>query len=498
MKFTDLLYNLFGSKARDSGTVGTDSDQSMNITVINSSKETDFTNAIKTNKTKARQLYHNTNKYYTLAAQLVKPIINNNVNFIGIPELTGNKKAIKVINDIEIDYRKVHKTIEIDGSLFVWPQWNIKKMKVELTFIPVDNIKEIFVDPINKEITGYRLSEHVTYATPKESSNRIQIDYVITKDIVILTCVGTINKVEKFKNPFDMIPIVHFSNDKDIYELFGHSEIENFEPQLKFYHELTYQAGAAQSRDGHPKLKVNTKNPKRWIDNNFGTGTYESVIGGETTISMESRDLFINGEEEDVNYLYLNKTTGDYDSLAETTFTNIVEGSETPEINFGANIGTSLASVKEYRPVWIKKIEAKQYERTAPWKEVYDIIIMISNFVNLKSAKADDIKLIWPKPNFASVKEQSEIVESFAKAIEMLQLAGALTDEEVFDTLNELDIFEFMEEYKAHKEVIDNEKKAKQKAAEALASAGQDIKSGATEKDGNNSKDDKGGNKKTD
>jgi hypothetical protein len=85
--FKELLYNLFGSKARDSGTVGADSTQSMNITVIGGSKETDFTNAIKTNRVKARQLYHNTNKFYTLAAQLVKPIINNNVNFIGIPDL---------------------------------------------------------------------------------------------------------------------------------------------------------------------------------------------------------------------------------------------------------------------------------------------------------------------------------------------------------------------------------------------------------------------------
>lgn len=491
MNFKDWLYNLFGSDARDAGIVGYDANQSMNITIIGGQKEIDYSNAIKTNRVKAHQLYHNTNKHYTLAAQLVKPIINNNVNFIGIPELTGNKKAIKVIDDVNIDYRKTHKTLEIDGSVFVWPQWNNKKKIIELIYILIDNIKEIFVDPISKEITGYRLYEYITYTNEKESNNTVEIEYVITKDIVVLNIVGTINETKKFKNPFGMIPIVHFSNDKDIYELYGHSEIENFEPQLKFYHELTYEAGAAQSRDGHPKLKINTDSPKKWIDNNFGTGTYEEVKGGQKTVSMANRDLFINGKDEDVTYIYLAKTTGDYASLAETAFTNIVEGSETPEINFGANIGTSLASVKEYRPVWIKKIEAKQYERTAPWKEVYDIIVMLHNFVNLKSVKSDDIKLIWPKPNFASVKEQSEIIEAFAKAIEILLVkTGALTDEEVFDTLNELDIFEFMKEYKEHKEAIDNEKKARQKAAETLASKGNNINTGATKKDDNNSSND--------
>lgn len=484
MTFKDILANLFGSGDNSS-------EQSMNITVVSSSKNSDYTNAIKTNRVKAHQLYHNTNKYYTLAGQLVKPIINNNVNFIGIPELTGNAKAIKVIDEVVIDYRKLHKALELDGSIFVWPQWNNKKKIIELIFIPVDNIQEIFIDPINKEITGYRLSEYVTYANEKESNNKVQIDYVITKDKVVLTVVGTITKTKIFTNPFDMIPIVHFSNDKDIYELYGHSEIENFEPQLKFYHELTYEAGAAQSRDGHPKLKINTKNPQTWINNNFGAGTYDEIKAGQKSISMENRDLFINGFEEDVNYLYLNKTTGDYNSLSENAFTNIVEGSETPEINFGANIGTSLASVKEYRPVWIKKIEAKQYERTAPWKEVYDIIVMLHNFVNLKSAKADDIKMVWPKPNFASVKEQSEIIDAFAKALEKLVTIGAVTDEEVFDTLNELDIFEFMKEYKQHKEVIENEKKIKQKAAEALVSKGNGADEDSTKKDGDDSDDDK-------
>lgn len=490
MTFRELLANLFGSNASNTGTVGTDSAQSMNITLVSSSKETDYTNAIKTNRVKAHQLYHNTNKYYTLAAQLVKPIINNNVNFIGIPKLIRNAKAIKVIDEVDIDYRKLHKALEIDGSIFVWPQWNNKKKIIELIFVPIDNIKEIFVDPITKEITGYRLSEYVTYADVKESNNKVQIDYVITKDIVILTIVGTINKVQKFTNPFDMIPIVHFSNDKDIYELYGHSEIENFEPQLKFYHELTYEAGAAQSRDGHPKLKVNTKGVNTWINNNFGAGTYEEIKAGQRSISMENRDLFINGDEEDVNYLYLNKTTGDYSSLSENAFTNIVEGSETPEINFGANIGTSLASVKEYRPVWIKKIEAKQYERTAPWKEVYDIIIMLHNFVNIKSVKSNDIELVWPKPNFASVKEQSEIIDAFSKALEKLVLIDALTDEEIFDTLNELDIFKFMAEYKKHKEVIDAEKKIKQAAEKAIVDKGNNTDKGSTEKDDNNSSND--------
>ena len=203
-------------------------------------------------------------------------------------------------------------------------------------------------------------------------------------------------------------------------------------------------------------IPATTAKPQQWIDNNFGKGTYADILAGKKSVSMQDRDLFVNGEGDDVAYLYLNKTTGDYGPLAETTFTNIVEGSETPEINFGANLGTSLASVKEYRPVWIKKIEAKQYERELPWLEVFEIIIMIHNFVNIANI-ANDISIIWPKPNFASVKEQAEILVAFAGAIDKLKMRGIVTNEEVYDTLKALDLFELMETFKAHQKVVENE-----------------------------------------
>ncbi|RLI52342.1 MAG: hypothetical protein DRP09_18145, partial [Candidatus Thorarchaeota archaeon] len=311
-----------------------------------------YENAIKTNRKIAREVYHNVNKKYALAGQLVRPIVNNNVNFIGIPTLFGNKKTVKMLEEMDIDYRAIHKSVEIDGSIFIWPQW--RNDSIELVQIPVDIVDRIFIDPFTKEVTGYRLKETIQYSTPEEDNQSVVIVCVITKNSVKTTITGSVNKKVVARNILGELPLVHFSNDKDTNELYGHSEIEPIEPQLKFYHELTYEAGAAQSRDGHPKLKVTTSKPKQWIDNNFGAGAYENLVKNGGKISMADRDLFINAEGDDVNYLYLNKTTGDYGSLSETTFMNIVEGSETPEINFGANMGTSLASVKEYRPVWIK------------------------------------------------------------------------------------------------------------------------------------------------
>lgn len=468
MNFSDILANLFGNG-------NSTSEERVVITIKDATPPNrNYINAIKTNRKKARKIYHNTDQNYALAGQLVKPVINNNVNFIGIPKLYGNKKTLKVVEEVSIDYRKAHKDLDIDGDTFIWPQWNNEKKIIELVSVSVDVIQEIFIDPVTKAITGYRLEDTVEYNTPTAINQKIKKVCIVTKDVIITKITGSIEKTIKARNILNVIPIVHFSNDRDSHEQYGHSEIESIEPQLRFYHELTYEAGAAQSRDGHPKLKITTKNPKQWITNNFGEGTYDDIKAGKTNVSMADRDLFINAEGDDVGYLYLNKTTGDYDSLAQTTFSNIVEGSETPEINFGANIGTSLASVKEYRPVWIKKIEAKQYERTQPWLSVYDIIVSIHNFINLKSVK-NDITITWPKPNFASVKEQSEIVKAFSTAMDQLNKAGMLTSEEIYNTLKKLGIVELAETYKAHQEVIDKEVAERDKKAKEITSNTEDT-----------------------
>lgn len=481
MSLKDVFTNLFASNVPE--IPGPSPNVMLNV-VGRHRPVTDYTNALVGNRRLSRAIYENTARQYALSAHLVKPIINNNANFIGTPTLYGNKKTVKLLEDLSIPYVKIHKAIEIDGDILIWPQWDNKKKAIRLEILPTDNLDSVFVDPITNEITGYRFIEIKQYDTPSQSSLEVTIEIVITEDEVVKSYTGsTMNKVEHAPNIFGELPIVHFSNDKSPTELFGRPEIMNIEPQLKFYHELTFEAGTAQKRDGHPKLKVTTKNVKRWVDNNFGDGAYNKVVSGQGSLVMDDRDLFLNQEDDDIAYLYLAKTSGDYSTLSETTFTNIVEGSETPEINFGANLGTSLASVKEYRPVWIKKIQAKQTERTEPWLHLYDLIIKLHNFVMFDSLP-NDITMTWPRPNFASIQEQSEIVKGFATAIQTLKDEGVLSKEEIYDTLKELDIFDLIETYKKHQKAIDEEAEEDAKKALEQAAAQNAIQNPDDEGDG--------------
>jgi len=449
-----LLEIIFGKSKK-----GTSEDVRKELSINGfTSTPVNYTVENRTDVVLARQLYHNKNNSYTLAAQLVKPIVNNNVNFIGKPKLYGNRRTLDLLKSIDLKIRKIHKAVEIDGNQIVWVRWDNKKKKIVLELVPFEVLSDIFIDPFTKEIIGYRFIEEFTYATEDNSAATMKIEYVITAEKQVTTVLQSSELVAKkitTKNIFGVLPVVMFSNDTIHGELYGHSEIESIEPQLRLYHELTFEAAAAQKRDGHPKLKLKTKNAKVWLDNNFGPGTYESLQAGRTQLSLDDRDFFLNQDEEDVQYLYLQKVSGDFKDISQTTFTNIVEGSETPEINFGANLGTSLASVKEYRPVWIKKIEAKQEERELSWKKLFDVITAVHNYVSLDNLSAEDITFEWPKPNFVSIKEQSEILRALSAAIVALRKDGQLNNEEIFETLKSLGFIELDETYEKHRKKIE-------------------------------------------
>jgi len=463
--FTDSVQTLLGKLfARKAQEVRTEL-----VAVANTVMQKDYTGKTSHVNTKlCRELYRNINNDYALAGQLVKPIINNNVNFIGEPKIVANAKAKKVLDQIDYKYRTVNKAIEIDGNVLIRARWDISTETIVLELVPTECILDTFINPLTKQITGYRLVEHLTYATPKNNAATAIIEHVITADAHKMKVVGSeLNFERNIANPFKVLPIVLFTNDKLPTELYGHSEIEVIEPQLRFYHDLTYEAGAAQKRDGHPKLKVSTGNARQWVDNNFGSGTFDLVQKGQRTLVLDDRDLFINQGEDDVQYLYLNKTSGDFKQLSELTFTNLVEGSETPEINFGANLGTSLASVKEYRPIWIKKIAGKQAERGKSWIELYKLIILIYNYVHFSTIKSDDITVLWDKPNFVSSKEQSEIINAFAKALTLLKEGNAVTDKEVYDTMKELNIMQLADTFEEHQKEIERLRGEEEKRREA-------------------------------
>ena len=407
-----------------------------------------------------RQLYNNSNNLYALSAHLVKPIINSNVSFIYRPTITStNRLTNTLLSELSIPFYEVHRMAERDGDCFVWPQYNVETGLIDFVILSPNTLYKILRDR-NQRIIGYIFRKDRIYYNEQGNKISDMLTITVTATEIRHQYTGDIQAEEVFTNIMGIIPIFQMSNNRESFENHGHSEIENVEPQLKFYHDQTFEAGAAQKQDGHPKMAINTKDPRSWVDNNYGEGMFDALRRGEAKLSLENKDLFINGEGEDVKYVVASRTTGDYAVVSKRTFTNIVEGSETPEIVFGANMGTSLASVKEQRPVWIKKIEMKQEMYSEVWRHILDYTLLLLGTVNFRRVSLD-YQMVWPKPDFKSDQEKAEILDTLADVITKLKEANQISDREAFDTLKQYPELRLTDNYEEHfsqvEESVDND-----------------------------------------
>jgi len=399
--------------------------------------------------TLTRALYRNKDNRYSLAGQLAKPIIDNLVSFIGKPEFMYTSEAQKKVFDkFVVPYKNIHRMSTRDGDDAIWVQW--QNDHIEFVVIPPEVIKEVWIDPVLKTITGYKLKESTSYSKKEETSARSTTEIEVTATYFKRTSQIDGNQEEAtVVNPFGVIPIVMLPNDLETFEIRGHSEYENIEPMLKFYHDMTYEAGVSQKRDGHPKSKVKTGSIGNWVDNNFGAGTWAQVKEGNASISLQDRDLFVLEGDEDIQYIESNKATGDYTKLSETAFTNIVEGSGTPEIIFGANLGTNLAAAIEQRPIWRKRVTDKQEQFSPMWQKVFELAFMVYNYATFSNI-GSKFTLEWPDPDFASTKEKADSLNIYANALVKLKENYLVGDEEAHTTLKKLNLLNLEHDFEKH------------------------------------------------
>jgi len=116
-------------------------------------------------------------------------------------------------------------------------------------------------------------------------------------------------------------------------------------------------------------------------------------------------------------------------------------------------MGTSLASVKEQRPVWNKRIERKQAQYDKAWDMAHSYAIRITNFVTFNSVPTD-FDLYWKKPDFRSENDNAELLEQFSKGLGLLKSNKNMSDKEIYNTLNQFDFIKLEDTFEKHKKEV--------------------------------------------
>lgn len=424
----------------------------------------------------ARDLYRNVNNSYALSAHLIRPIIDSVVSFIDTPTIRAtNRRVLSALTSCQkrIDSRSVIRIAEREGTCFVWLQFDGTGVKY---VVPrPETVKNIAIDPLTKEITGYSIEDVFSHYAVDGNEYQTTVKVLLTKDIMRTTVESTDpsvkTKTTSVTNVLGFIPIVRFTNDAEPWELRGHSELTVVEPTLKLYHDMLVDAANAQKQNS-PKLKILTKSVKKFIENNFGVGMYERVLSGEG-LDLDSRDVYLlerdamgTGESDDLAYVSTSQATGDSKSLLEIAFMNAVEGSQVPELIFGASMGASLSSVQEQRPAFIKRIRRKQEQYAKSWRELFDMSLDILGYSTYAPYDKEAYSLDWEDPDFATDKEKADTANTFITGLVKARGNGILSDKEIHSTLLKRNFVEINSDFDAHIKELDETQKRKLKETE--------------------------------
>lgn len=439
---------------------------------------------VNVNHSLARDMYHNIDNTYALSAHLLRPIIDSAVSFIDTPTIrTTNKRVLSALTLCQerIDARSIIRIAEREGTCFVWVQYDDDGIKF---VIPrPETVTQVAIDPISKEISGYRIEDVFSHrdinGNEYQTSIIVQLDANNVKKQITSTDPKVKSQTINTRNVLGFIPIVRFTNDAEPWELRGHSEVTAIEPTLKMYHNLMIDAANSQKQNS-PKLKITTKNVRMFLDNNFGVGAYERIKAGEG-INLNDRDVYIMhrdnmNEGDDMEFVTANSTTGDSQSLLKLAFMNSVEGSQTPELIFGASMGASLSSVQEQRPAYIRKIRRKQQQYGLAWKQLFDMCLDVIGYASYAPYNKSAYELVWSDPEFDTNKERSDAVNAYITALVKARGNGIMSDKEIHTTLTKHNIVELNSDFDEHiKELDETTERREQESPDKNAEANDDM-----------------------
>lgn len=394
-------------------------------------------NSTKVDYAKAKALYYNENDDYKLGAAFAKPIINNTVSFMGIPDFLSVDKGAQesltsFFSDNKSKMQKTHRNMTRDGDCYVWitreenrdaSLYPEQETRLVYNIIPAEQVIGINLDPITNGVTEYILrSKHewIDDTGNKKNATITQRIGIGTRTIEIEGDTPPDIEAGVHPMPWDFIPIVHFKNEGDD-GIYGQSDLEPVEPFLKAYHDIMLDAMKGSKMHSIPKLKLRLKSVDSFLKNNFGVTDPAEFAKEGGVLDLSGHELLVMEAEDNAEFIEVRSATGDAQVLLKLLFYCIVDVSEMPEFVFGVHTPSSQASVKEQMPVLISSIERKREQVTDYWQYLARIVLAMTAQAENESFETYATKLSWevidPRSGNEIAQELKLIVEAITIAL---------------------------------------------------------------------------------
>lgn len=374
----------------------------------------------------ARALYHNTADAYKLGAGFARPIIHATAGFMGAPHFShADPDASGILERMAAEWEsaffRVNRNALRDGDVFARivyapDRFNPSVRRFTLRLIPPE-----WVTPEVDPLTGDLM--RVTIRYPMKSADGL-FDWVLTEIITPKERRFEVDgrapadvrdrlAAERPEQPWGVIPIVHFANEREEYSLWGASDLEPVEPYLKAYHDTMLHAVTGSRLFSRPKVKFKLKDVRQFLERNFSEDERRSG-----KVQFAGKELFLLQDDEDIEFITADPGLDGIATLLKLLFFCIVDASETPEFVFGTAVQSSKASVSEQMVPFARKIRRKRGMFAGPYAELAALYLyMQSQVPDGVRVENYSVDVGWEELSPKSSKEIAETVATLVQGL---------------------------------------------------------------------------------
>lgn len=393
----------------------------------------DKTERLQVNKALTYGIFHNQYEDMKLAGALAYNPIMIPVYFMGIPSIMSEnevtqERLTRLIDDFSVTMSQMHLESHRDGTVWVFPYYDASNNKLEWEFIPDESVYKIIKNIDNNKISKIIVKESITMIDENGNEFSTTRKRIFTTTKVEETFEGS-NISNNLKsnvkiNTAGILPIP-FSNNPDLNEVRGHSDLERIVHDLKAYHDIQKQELVMGSKF-KPKMWLNIKETMSdWLDNNGWADISD--------IDLNTMDLIVtNNEADKAEFIFPNDLSNFYTASLKRLFRKVVESSGIPEIAWGLKTEGNNASVDESMSTLLYYVQAKQNQKSSKYVELFKASLRILSIAEMTIYTVDDIKCEWGKLDGLSQESRAKIFNNFTAAMSKIVDSATGTKKQLY------------------------------------------------------------------
>jgi hypothetical protein len=356
----------------------------------------------------ARQLYRNDGQDSNLGSQFARPIIDLQVDFIGLPNATVEDEIVddflnNCLNDYWADKLQEMKRNAIRDSKtivrLIRPKLSdpLATIEDQLYFkLKLLNPEQVALeyepgneDHLVKAVIHHRVLIVEQEGDPTQGVMPVEVEHeiieTVTEDEYIYFDRTAREVLTEFSGPNDwgFVPFVEVMNEFDSTLNGGQSDLEPVYPFIRAFHDALTAALTAHKYHSVPKVTFHLNEVQSFIKNNFPDVVDPTTgeIKANSTINWTGNEILFLKPDEKGEFLEARSVLGDSKVLLEFLIDCICVASETPRWAFMVvDAGSANQADNAQVLPWTKKINRKRRYFTPPIQRLLKMAMKANGF----------------------------------------------------------------------------------------------------------------------